>query len=650
MLTSLGVMKRTGISFLCLSLVMCVIVGLQLVNHFVMFQKSEADCMCSNSQTKRDFKRSVNMPEPPAASRIKQRTLDEYVDGLLQVLNEMSDTQQSELGENFSQLNEVLNDIKESRNGVKNSRKLTEEIEPTETRDPVKGAEIQEICPEKFLGKSLTYGYPFFRKGFATLNCTQFVPVKDLVTVVFDDVYTSVINPPAYERVLRGLSRHFPEVNVVYITKDGSARGVRDMKNNVKVVPVDGTIRKGEMWSQALEGVKTKYVLIAPNLVDVDDDVDLKRLIRILSHNPDVAIASAAYRTRNGHWDIGCQQMSFRNYTLTLQGGYYLSFWECVVCDFAPGPWLARTQELKQLQFDQSLDFGVFHDIFWKMKKMKRIAVSCPDVMFNIDQAGGKDAGYLNFARKYDIKKIVEPNGRVRWYGCRRGIKHRRGSSCSRPKGLGVPPCDLENLADAIKLIMKECEEAGLFCELQEGTLLGAVKFNKVLPWERDADLTFLTANYTAFKNLGQRFTAAGFTFRPNDNSVWCCADGRQAGGKFAMSIDGWSIELYGQHLMESEMLVARGEAPTKVDFAGQMVTVMRNPGLFARNRYGKNIYRHQEHWLDRGKSSGWHFYNPGKFEKCPDEGHSGCLSQYSIDGNMQFDNNICPCTSPSTF
>ena len=40
-------------------------------------------------------------------------------------------------------------------------------------------------------------------------------------------------------------------------------------------------------------------------------------------------------------------------------------------------------------------------------------------------------------------------------------------------KGLGVPPCDLENLADAVKLIMKECEDAGLFCELQMGTLLG---------------------------------------------------------------------------------------------------------------------------------------------------------------------------------
>lgn len=93
----------------------------------------------------------------------------------------------------------------------------------------------------------------------------------------------------------------------------------------------------------------------------------------------------------------------------------------------------------------------------------------------------------------------------------------------------------------------------------------GAVKFNKVLPWERDADLTFLTANYSAFKALGPVFKDAGYSFTAHDSSIWCCADGRKAGGKFSMFVDGWSIELYGQHRMESEMLVASGEKPTKV-------------------------------------------------------------------------------------
>ena len=123
------------------------------------------------------------------------------------------------------------------------------------------------------------------------------------------------------------------------------------------------------------------------------------------------------------------------------------------------------------------LPFGVFHDIFWRLKSShpEKVVVSCPDVMFNIYSRDIPDERYAALARKWQVKKWVESNGRIRWYGCRRGYAHTHSDSCSLRSGIGVPPCDLENLADAIKFVMKECEDAGLFCELQEGTLLGNV-------------------------------------------------------------------------------------------------------------------------------------------------------------------------------
>ena len=93
--------------------------------------------------------------------------------------------------------------------------------------------------------------------------------------------------------------------------------------------------------------------------------------------------------------------------------------------------------------------------------------------MFNVQPRDVPDAKYVAVAEKHEIKRWVEANGRVRWYGCRRGYDYNSGSSCSLTKGIGVPPCDLANLAEVVKFIMKECEDAGLFCELQEGTLLG---------------------------------------------------------------------------------------------------------------------------------------------------------------------------------
>ena len=87
---------------------------------------------------------------------------------------------------------------------------------------------------------------------------------------------------------------------------------------------------------------------------------------------------------------------------------------------------------------------------------------------------------------------------------------------------------------------------------------------------------------------------------------------------------------------------------------------VPRNPGKFVRNRYGYEIYKHQEHWLTigkcnfsrvnresntlkpffLGKEDSWQVYNPKKFTKCKGatiQQRQACLNFYQIDGNIQF-------------
>ena len=55
---------------------------------------------------------------------------------------------------------------------------------------------------------------------------------------------------------------------------------------------------------------------------------------------------------------------------------------------------------------------------------------------------------------------------------------------------------------------------------MQEGTLLGAVKFNGILPWERDGDVTFHTNNFTAIASLAGKFRGAGYTLSKNNVSI----------------------------------------------------------------------------------------------------------------------------------
>lgn len=54
--------------------------------------------------------------------------------------------------------------------------------------------------------------------------------------------------------------------------------------------------------------------------------------------------------------------------------------------------------------------------MFMRLKEEKKIVVSCPDVMFNVETLKqDQDAWYLDFVKKHDIKKIVESSGLVRW-------------------------------------------------------------------------------------------------------------------------------------------------------------------------------------------------------------------------------------------
>ena len=53
----------------------------------------------------------------------------------------------------------------------------------------------------------------------------------------------------------------------------------------------------------------------------------------------------------------------------------------------------------------------------------------------------------MDFPSKHSIKKTVGPDGKVRWYGCRRSVSYKESNLCSWSGGIGVPLCDLANLA-----------------------------------------------------------------------------------------------------------------------------------------------------------------------------------------------------------
>ena len=55
---------------------------------------------------------------------------------------------------------------------------------------------------------------------------------------------------------------------------------------------------------------------------------------------------------------------------------------------------------------------------------------------------------------------------------------------------------------EALVQLVDACEKTNTLCQLQEGTLLGAVKLENILPWERDCDISVLSSQFNNLTNF----------------------------------------------------------------------------------------------------------------------------------------------------
>ena len=215
----------------------------------------------------------------------------------------------------------------------------------------------QEVCPEIFKGENLLYGQSYWRKGFERESCTEFVPIEDLLTLLMyvpEELPKPSMN---YFEIMQGVEKYYPKMKVILATtkpiEQSRKSAIAQLNIIFKNEVVEGN-HQGKLWGNLVKQVETPYALLAPRITHFDDDIDLYRLVRMISYNAGtVSVAGGSYRDVNGHWTFGCEQVTYRNWTAYYKAGYYQSFNESVPCDFVPGPFVVRTSVLKELGIDE---------------------------------------------------------------------------------------------------------------------------------------------------------------------------------------------------------------------------------------------------------------------------------------------------------
>jgi len=360
------------------------------------------------------------------------------------------------------------------------------------------------VCPEKYLGP--TFGYPFYTKGFETINCSSKAPIETLVTLIFDEAPVAVktnegemiADQANYVdqliKFVNSVYTNYPKVTS-YLVLNKTNSLMHSLEHKIKRKEVKfvwlKNVTRGRAIQDVIDKVSTPFVLLANHLSHFTNHVDLERLVRVASSNNSTVAVGGSSRNLTGHWTNNCYRLQLKNYTLEYKQGYYQSFNECLVCDHLDGSFVAQTPILKAFKLDSSLDHGIYKDFFLRLKyqydqfhnknhhgyarhhansttkntrnyhtvnngeyrntyhhrntakhshryygddgyRGNPMVVSCPDVMFHEQKFDVRDEDLLTFASRHSIRKIVESNGNVRWYGCKRDIKHRTGNELNK--------------------------------------------------------------------------------------------------------------------------------------------------------------------------------------------------------------------------
>ncbi|XP_021365752.1 uncharacterized protein LOC110458399 [Mizuhopecten yessoensis] len=499
------------------------------------------------------------------------------------------------------------------------------------------------VCPEEYRGTK--YGSDSYEKGFETVPCEHSRPLSELITVLvlLDSSTTSV------HSVVTDIQGVIPGVKTVVGLKEPRTHGSGAKPDNALVTQVTYTMEEpeGQVWNYMLESVQTEYVLVARDVHIFDKNMRIGRLIRVMEMLGFVAAGGATRDSLDGKWKLGCYQNGMRNYTAVYQEGYDESIQECVICDYTDGPFVISTKTLREESFDSKITgVGHFHDLFLRLGQEKLVV--CSDSMFHVRPTimQATSTSWESFARKWEIYKLKFVPGLEIIFKC--DFKTRQ--ACAFKTSRLQHPCCVADIVSMLSHVVSLCESRGIVYEARSGTLLGAVKLKSILPWDIDADLNYLLSNYSIVKQLVSHFSFPGHRCHVQiapqydyNNTLLSASFQLDSNTSF------WKVEIWGKPSSSLTSCTYRTAVNsengrtvrTRVNINNIWVQTAYNPGLWARNRYGSEVFRHAQHWRSLGKLTSLEPYPTHAFLECPEPGHHACLDFFNTDGNLQFSDPI---------
>ena len=239
-------------------------------------------------------------------------------------------------------------------------------------------------------------------------------------------------------------------------------------------------------------------------------------------------------------------------------------------------------------------------------------------------------------AKKWQLNRLLLSQGVKHSFTCQD-----IGFTCSAHSGL-LPVCCQELYAEAVSFFQKFADAHNIRFELDSGSVLGGVKFKGLIPWDVDGDFFVLSTDIDIFNKIEtiKHFRTNGYRLTQYESPM---LDGKKYmyDGYVKVNFNGFYIEVFGTTVMSNTVYLPKElqkhETFTKANIRGNWVDTKYSPGLYARNRYGREILKHSQSWMKVGLPHSFADYKPGSFVACKNPRHHACLSNFPGDGDIPF-------------